>query len=456
MNFGDIFVGGETLSTFQTRGTAANPLVNSFPGQQFAVRFKVLTMVGDQAMEKPTVPRVSITGAASGLIAGADAFNTQPWIRQFSVVFSQVSKPFSFTVRVEMSGVVNGKPVKVDRSRTVFVSVAGEAVEVPLPPPPADQDASCQVEFDPPVKVINGQTIAVRKVGDPSNIRVRITGLASNSNVTVQNFRLDTGEVVNSGSIRADSQGNVLIRDSSPVPSVFRAGVHGTQMRFTEDGQSKVSECQGGRFLIEEESSVPPPLMPIPGKVVPVDPDRPPIIDTEGAPADVEETQMVDSTAGMLTPICTLTWGDPIESDSQGEFGVRRAGESSDVRITLDGLLPNTSYVLDNRHVSGFSSNIAVKTDAEGFFEVFSNTPVPLDWPAGQWQVLLSGPGIDGEKVCGRFRIDAGAVGECRAGTVLGPGGSCVLPDTPGGGGGGLDASLLIGLIGLIVLLFRE
>lgn len=100
---------------------------------------------------------------------------------------------------------------------------------------------------------------------------------------------------------------------------------------------------------------------------------------------------------------CRLTWAAPTEAIAGFTAGLRKVGDCSCVRLQIFGGLPNTRYSFANIHTSGVVKRADAVTDANGNFDVFSDTLIDSSFALGDWQVRLIGPGID--VLCGGFRI---------------------------------------------------
>lgn len=107
---------------------------------------------------------------------------------------------------------------------------------------------------------------------------------------------------------------------------------------------------------------------------------------------------------------CRLTWAAPTASIAGFTAGLRKVGDCSCVRLQIFGGLPNTRYSFANVQTSGAVKRADAVTDANGNFDVFSDTPVDSFFALGDWQVRLIGPGTD--VLCGGFRIVTEAIAQ--------------------------------------------
>lgn len=86
-------------------------------------------------------------------------------------------------------------------------------------------------------------------------------------------------------------------------------------------------------------------------------------------------------------PQCPLTWDSPTDSGR----GVRRVGQSSNVRIRVTGLPANSAFTLVNQHTinTSVSFRSTLSVNASGVFDVHDATIIPSGYIAGDYNTFI-------------------------------------------------------------------
>lgn len=109
-------------------------------------------------------------------------------------------------------------------------------------------------------------------------------------------------------------------------------------------------------------------------------------------------------------PSCNLAWDAPTTELGRVGItgGVRAPGDPSNVAISLQAIeFAGSQVFLVNRHLpTGREERSPVTLNENGSWETTVGTPIPSDWPLGEWQVIVEWP--DGTTMdCGGFIIQA-------------------------------------------------
>src|SRR3989344_3751190 len=88
-------------------------------------------------------------------------------------------------------------------------------------------------------------------------------------------------------------------------------------------------------------------------------------------------------------PECFLSWSEP----TNGDIGVRRIGELSNVSIEFRGFSPSETVPLKNKNLNnGDTRSAPITVDSYGNFSYFDQTPIrPDEYSVGKISVAVYG-----------------------------------------------------------------
>src|SRR3989344_5353520 len=213
--------------------------------------------------------------------------------------------------------------------------------------PKTDQPV-CRLTWDNPTQ--SGK--ALRSVGDNSNVLIQVLNLEKDSSFIIKNTNLIDPKILIQQALKADSQGNFMIKDSTIIPSDYTNGEYKTEILGMNS--QLITPCNPG-FIIVEKTVV-------------------------------------------SNPICELTWDDPKTQDGRA---LRSVGDKSNVLIKVSNLEKNSEYALRNTNLNNprVKFQVVFKSDEQGSYLLRDSTVIPQDYTPGTYVVQVL-KGLNNEIQC--------------------------------------------------------
>lgn len=213
--------------------------------------------------------------------------------------------------------------------------------------PKTDQPI-CRLTWDNPTQSNKG----LRSVGDKSNVLIQVLNLEKDSSFIIRNTNLINSKISIQQVLKADSQGNFIIKDSTVVPSDYTNGEYKTEILGMNN--QLITPCNPSFIIVEKK---------------------------------VENN-----------PVCELTWDDPKTQDGKA---LRSVGDKSNVLIKVSNLEKNSEYALRNTNLNNprVKFQVVFRSDEQGSYLLRDSTVIPQDYTPGTYVVQVL-KGLNNEIQC--------------------------------------------------------